>query len=322
MTIVRKHLRVNWAMAPTDAVSRSGPLVLLSLAICLLFNTATSQPSMAQDIANSKIIVHCLDEKRGHVSRVKSGNCKGRVIDAAEAERIKDARAARMRSIVSRTDTKPFPKMNRRSYGTGFFISQRGFMMTNNHVINGCNGVSVETPAGDIWKADVISSLRNYDLALLRVKEQPPAVAAFSANSYVEIEDRADLIGYPTQGIAPRLPIFTPAIRSKHYGMLGDRNLFQIKGDVRGGNSGGPVLDSSGRVIGVIFAQLNIPAASKGKEKIAEEVGHAIGNEVVFRFLARNGVQPNIAEKDASPLPREAVFAKSRDIVARITCWQ
>lgn len=287
-----------------------------------LFGILPISSAGAQSVSNDKLIVYCLDEKRNSVLKVKVGQCKGRVIDEVEAERIKDARASRLRAIVGREETAPFPKLNRKSHGTGFFISQSGFMMTNNHVVDGCNGVSVETPSGDVWKARVVSTLHVYDLALIKVSEQPPGVAEFNPSSFVELKERTDLIGYPTQGIAPRLPIFTAAERSAHFGRPGDKGQFKIKGDVRGGNSGGPVLDASGRVIGVIFAQLNSVAIAKRTGQVPDDTGIAVSNDIVFSFLQRNGVQPKIAPGDRQPLPREAVFQKSRDIVARIGCWK
>lgn len=296
-------------------------MLVTALAISSLSQPA-GQQAHAQSVSNEKLIVYCLDEKRNSVFRVKAGQCNGRVIDEDEANRIKDARAARLRSIVTRKDESPYPKLNRRSIGTGFFISHSGYMMTNDHVISGCNGVSVETPSGNTWKANVVSTLPTYDLALIKVNEQPPGVAEFNASSFVELQERADLVGYPTQGLAPRLPIFTEAVRSQHFGIPGDNKRFQIKGDVRFGNSGGPVLDSSGLVIGVIFAELNSVSIYKRTGRVPDDTGIAVTNEVVFSFLERNGVQPNIVSEKRESMPREAVFAKSRDIVARIGCWK
>ena len=147
-------------------------------------------------------------------------------------------------------------------------------------------------------------------------------MAEFSPSSFVELDQRADLIGYPTQGIAPIQPFFTPATRSGHFGRPGDKGQFRIRGDVRGGNSGGPVLDESGRVIGVIFAQLNSVSIAQRTGQVPEDTGIAVANEVVFQFLQRYGVQPKIATSKGEQLPREAVFARSRSIVARIGCWQ
>ena len=291
----------------------------ISIPPAVWFSTSSAN---AQTTASQKLVVYCVDERRGNVSRIKADQCRGRIVSAEEAEKIKDARASRLKAILGRKPDNPFPKLQRASHGTGFFISEQGYMMTNNHVIRGCTGVSVETTTGKKWKAAVVSTLETYDLALLKVSERPPEVAEFSPSSFVELEQRADLIGYPTQGIAPIQPFFTPATRSGHFGRPGDRGQFRIRGDVRGGNSGGPVLDASGRVIGVIFAQLNSVLIAERTGQVPDDTGFAVANEIVFSFLERNGVRPRIASTRQDEMPREAVFARSRALVARIGCWK
>lgn len=291
-----------------------------SLIFAVVFVWATV--ATAQSSGSSKIVGYCYDEKRGHVFRMKSDQCQGRIVDEDEAERIRDARANRLKAILGKQKVDPFPGMRRQSHGTGFFVSAQGHLLTNNHVIDGCRGVTVETTTGETWKAQVLSALKSYDLGLLKVAEQPTGVAEFRANSNLHHDARTDLLGYPTQGIAPIIPIFTPANLTTKEGLPNQGGRFSIRGDVRGGNSGGPVLDDSGRVVGVIFAQLNLPAIYQKTGREYDDTGIAVSNEVVLPFLLQNGVKPKISNAVGGGLSRETVFDRSRPLVARIGCWK
>ena len=97
---------------------------------------------------------------------------------------------------------------------------------------------------------------------------------------------RADLVGYPNQGIPPIQPFFTDAVVLANDGEVSvPQTHFLVSGDVRQGNSGGPVLDEAGMVVGVIFAKANTP-------KIFEETGKLVHSARIvhsYPFCERTG---------------------------------
>jgi len=281
--------------------------------LALLFAT----PAAAKDP-----IVFCFDPARDQVSQTRADTCKGEIVTAAKAEEIRERRRHRVRAIMRRGKPKPIaPGTKLRSTGTGFFVAKTGHLLTNNHVIDKCKAISVELPQGKRLTGTVLDRNVAFDLALVKVDYTPPAVATFRTPLRLAPGEHADLVGYPTQGIAPILPVHTQAVLLQNHGQPGDFSRFQIRGDVRGGNSGGPVLDGAGLTIGVIFAQLNAVAIFKKTGTVPDDIGIAVANTIALTFLRRNeinfqqsGQQPNLA--------RNEVLPHARKFIARLGCWR
>jgi serine protease Do len=266
-------------------------------------------------------VVNCYDARRELVSRVMAGRCDGVVVSDAEAAEIRARRLDRVQRMMQ--DEKPplVPDRKLASVGTGFFVSSAGHLVTNNHVVDACAALTVEATNGESARADALATEPRYDLALVRTSLSPPAVAAFREPVQLAPGARADLVGYPTQGVAPITPFFTKGDVTELPGRQHDPARFFIKGEVRGGNSGGPVLDQAAGVIGVIFAKFNTPKIYKETGQLVQDVGIAVRNAVVFDFLRRHGVEWR-TEAGGASLTRDQVLAAARPFVARIGCWR
>lgn len=266
-------------------------------------------------------VVNCYDAGRDAVTRVLTGTCKGEVVSDARAEEIREHRRNRvLRKLRPKPSTAP-SKRKLAGIGTGFFVSDDGKLLTNHHVIDACKALTVETTAGKRLPATLVGSEARYDLALLDVGVPPPGVASFRDFVDVEPGDRADIIGYPTQGVAPIEPFFTEATYFKRCLKPGACAGFQIKGDVRSGNSGGPVLDDGARVIGVVFARLNTVKIYERTGKVVRNVGLAVQNVVARHFLDSHRVtyRKSVAR---TAMSREEVFTAARPFIARVGCWK
>jgi S1-C subfamily serine protease len=215
------------------------------------------------------------------------------------------------------------PRLWRRltSVGTGFFVTAAGHLVTNNHVIDECAVLTVEATNGESARADLLAADPRIDLAIVKTTLPPPAVAAFRPPGPLAVGARADLVGYPTQGVAPITPFFTKGDVMELAGRGPDPARFMIKGDVRGGNSGGPVLDQTGAVIGVIFAETNTPKIYRETGQVVKDIGFAVRNAVVLDFLRRHGVAWR-NEAGRANLTRDEVFDAAKPFVARIGCWR
>ncbi|KAA9395316.1 MarP family serine protease [Kocuria coralli] len=139
--------------------------------------------------------------------------------------------------------------------GSGF-VTAAGQVVTNAHVVQGTDGVSVYTSQGQRHAADVVSFVPEHDLAVLSVPglELGPLSIAQGAESGTE----AAFIGYPLSG---PLAIGAATVQGSAYTSMGSMDgsmpvqVTQFAGNVQQGNSGGPLVDMDGQVIGVVFGK-------------------------------------------------------------------
>jgi S1-C subfamily serine protease len=168
--------------------------------------------------------------------------------------------------------------------GSGFLISPDGFVMTNSHVIHAADEVRAQTPDGRESRAEIIGDDPDTDLAILRINLPELHHLRFADSGKIAVGQIAVAIGNPlgldntvTAGIISALGRTFPA----RTGRLID-NVLQTDAALNPGNSGGPLLDTRGRVIGVNTAI--IPAA--------QGICFAIGSktaEFVASWLIKEG---------------------------------
>jgi hypothetical protein len=141
-------------------------------------------------------------------------------------------------------------------FGSGLFVTAAGEILTSAHVIDGCARVAVRGSTGTIYLARPAAVDTAYDLAILRVTGAVPAIANFGQDAPSE-PALITVIGFPEN--RPSLQGATPAlgqlIASTPY--TSDRGLIAFTAPVVRGNSGGPIVDQSGAVVGVVYAQYN-----------------------------------------------------------------
>ena len=242
-------------------------------------------------------------------------DCDGEVLNDEQARRVK----ARLRRERIKRALKPRSErlQGPRGHGTGFFVTDDGLVVTNNHVVDECKDVIwIDTTDGQEGTATVVDTDTANDLALLRTTVKAPATAVFRTPVDIERGGEISVIGYGTHKLPPLRPKLVP-------GTFGapnrDGTRLQMSVAVRPGNSGGPVLDDSGQVIGVVFAQINTPVVYKRSGELILDIGFAISNPVALRFLERNNVPYRHAAAGA-PRSRKTVFKEAKPFIARVSC--
>src|ERR1700722_20355959 len=176
--------------------------------------------------------------------------------------------------------------------GTGFVWNGAGNIVTNNHVVNGTNGLVVRLSSGDVIAADIVGTAPNYDLAVVQLRNPrrvPPAIA-IGRSADLKVGQFAFAIGNPfgldqslTFGVISALRRRLPTSSGHEIS-----NVIQTDAAVNPRNSGGPLLDSSGRVVGVNTAIISPSGSNAG-------IGFAIPVDIVNRIvpqLVRNGRVP------------------------------
>lgn len=171
------------------------------------------------------------------------------------------------------------------SSGTGFFVNSEGAMLTNAHVIQDCGSITV-----DGKPAKIIAVSQTFDLAVLK----PNVVDEISYLTFARTEAglNADITiaGYPLHGLLGGLNVSRGSISSMT-GLGGDETSIQISAPVQPGNSGGPVIDRSGNLIGVVVSKLDVMEVANITGDIAQNVNFAIRGSVAKIFLQANGIK-------------------------------
>lgn len=291
-------------------------LRLLSLALLGAVAGLIDGPAAAQTS-----VVYCHDVARQTVSRMLAHKCDGEVVSEERAAEIKAARVRRMQRALQGGPPPLVPDRELVSVATGFFVATDGKLLTNKHNVDNCDVQTVETTTGEQRRAKVLAVLARYDLALLHIDIEAPATAAFRDSAGMRIGSRADLVGYPTQGIPPREPFFTKGVIYRPEGTTIGASRFFVRGNVRPGNSGSPVLDETGHVIGIIFAKFNIPAFYEQTGRVIPDIGVAVRNNQIFAFLDSHQIRYQTGGS-VDVLDRQMAFDAAKPFVARIGCWR
>ncbi|WP_071469313.1 S1 family peptidase [Roseinatronobacter thiooxidans] len=220
---------------------------------------------------------------------------------------------------IDRADRVATPDLNRRespseaqgrTSGTGFFVNSDGEMLTNAHVIEGCSDITV-----DGKPADIIAVSRAFDLAAVKPRiSQEVAHLPFAAR---EIGLNADITiaGYPLHGLLGGLNVSRGSI-SAMKGLRGDETSFQMSAPVQPGNSGGPVVDRSGNVVGVVVSKLDVMEVASVTGDIAQNVNFAVRGSMAKIFMQTNGIQYEERVSNEEVRPEEA--AKKLEATTRL----
>lgn len=156
--------------------------------------------------------------------------------------------------------------------GTGFALKD-GYIVTNYHVIEGANSITIQGVNGNFniqYNTSIVGTDKINDLALLKVTDptfKGFGIIPYSISSAIsEVGEEIFVLGYPlTSTMGDEIKLTTGVISSKT-GFQGDIALYQISAPIQPGNSGGPLFDKNGNVIGIVSA----------KHKDAENVGYAV----------------------------------------------
>jgi serine protease Do len=147
--------------------------------------------------------------------------------------------------------------------GSGFFITADGYIVTNNHVVEGAIKVEVVTDTGEILSAKIIGTDPGTDLALLKVDADKPFPAVALGHAEAKVGDWVIALGNPF-GLEGTVTAGIVSARGRDIGMGSYDNFIQIDAPVNRGNSGGPTFNQAGEVIGVNTAIFSPTGGSVG----------------------------------------------------------
>jgi len=197
-----------------------------------------------------------------------------------------------IKNLISKLEKDPTfsstSKTKKGGSGSAFFINKKGHIITNNHVIESCpKDISVRQYNRKVGSANLVAKDANLDLAVLSTNLIPMQFIKLSRNSGEKL-DRIIVAGYPLgEKISDELK-FTSGIVSATKGWKDNINEFQIDAALNPGNSGGPVVNDAGNLVGVSVAGL----ANR------QNLNFAIKSKAVKDFLDVNKISYSTAAMD------------------------
>ena len=202
------------------------------------------------------------------------------------------------------TDDKIIPA----SSGSGFFINELGTIVTNFHVIDYCNQVNMHYK-GDIIKLTLLAQDRVNDLAILSSNTKPDDYFTISSED-ASLLDEIYVAGFPFGKSLSSSVKVTKGVVSSLSGLGDNYGEIQIDAALQSGNSGGPIIDNYGNVIGVAVSKLDVDYAIENFGNIPENINFGVKSSILTIFAKSNQIKlqtPSIEE------------ISSRDIGKKIT---
>ncbi len=191
----------------------------------------------------------------------------------------------------------PQPAETTLSFGTAFFVAPN-LLLTNNHVVRECKvPIKVRYPDRPWHPAELSGFDETNDLALLHT--DMPHLSAASFRSGLRLGDTVASYGFPYAGLLSSSGNFTVGHVTSLSGISDDTRFLQTSTPIQPGNSGGPLLDMSGNVVGVVDAQLNALAMMQANSSLPQNVNFAIQVPIVVNFLSAKGVSPPLETSNA-----------------------
>ncbi len=167
----------------------------------------------------------------------------------------------------------------------------------------------------------MLGSDARIDLALLKSNKTYPRFAAFRGGRGIRAGDDIVVTGFPYYGLVLSDINVSKGIVSALSGRSDDRRTIQITAPIQPGNSGGPVLDNSGNVVGVVVGKLDAIKIAKATGSLPENVNFAISEGTARAFLDAHSVPYKTARSNRT-MPTADIAAKAKGYTVLIECWK
>ena len=180
--------------------------------------------------------------------------------------------------------------------GTGFIISADGYILSNYHVVEGANRLTVMTYMGDEYEAKLVGFDQMNDVAILKVEAAGLDAVAIGSSDDLIVGDQVVAIGNPLGELTSSLTVGYISAKDRTINTDGNLiNMMQTDAAINPGNSGGPLFNMKGEVVGITTAKYS---GSTGSGASIEGIGFAIPIADVMNMtedLITNGYRTNMA---------------------------
>jgi hypothetical protein len=208
--------------------------------------------------------------------------------------------------------------------GSGIVIGTKGEILTNAHVVEACQKITVKLTSENSQLSTLVARDEQNDLAVIRLtgtNNPPTSVAVFRESPPVRAGDAVVALGYPLSGVLATEANVSVGNVSALSGIADDSRYLQISAPVQEGNSGGPLLDGSGHLVGIVTGKLNAVTIARFTGDIPQNVNFALKSEVARTFLDSKRIEYQTARSRYQLSPAD-VGDMGRPFTVYIECEQ
>ena len=281
-------------------------------------------------------------EKQKRIVLQKNAEEKEQILIEEERKRkALEQRIAELEKINKelQKSKKKQPPKSKGGTGSGFFISKLGHIITNQHVVDKCKKITIGDNIDKQVTAKLLEIDKENDLALLRtsslelasketkslikklstqklgIEIVPLATAGLMRSKDVELGEDIVVAGFPYGHIFSKDIKVTFGNVNSTKGVGDNSSQFQIQAPVQIGNSGGPIYDKHGNIVGVVVAQLDKLKMAKTIGSLPENVNFGIKASTVKQFLNSSGLPTKWAARDKEISNKEISKIASKQTV-------
>ena len=195
---------------------------------------------------------------------------------------------------------------------TGFFIDSVGSVVTSAEAVQGCGRVTID----EAYQASVRAIDAGLGVAVLSPQDPlvPLAFAQF-AQGVPALDSEIRVSGFSYQDTLTR-PIVTFGRLSDLTGLNGESDLRRLTLTAQPGDSGGPVFDGSGSVIGMLLPRPETPG-----RMLPDDVNFAVSSEAIQRVARGGGITPSLSRSTTGSMSAEMLTRMSADLTVLVSCW-
>ena len=234
-------------------------------------------------------------------------------VDGSKQMTMSEVYASNVNSVVSinvSSTTNYFgQQVETAASGTGFFITEDGYILTNHHVVSGASSVSVTLYNGESYDAKVIGSDEDYDIAVIKIDVTGATPVVLGDSSKLAIGESVAAVGNPLGELTFSMSEGIVSCVNRAINVDGTPfNMIQVDCSINPGNSGGPLFNSYGEVVGIVSAKY-----SSYSNTTVEGIGFAIPiNDVVslVKDIMTNGYVTTKAYMGITPQNMTAQMAQ------------
>jgi len=187
------------------------------------------------------------------------------------------------------------------SYGTGFAVRSDGLILTSYHIVSGADSIAVSYQSGKLVTATLIKHSSNNDLALLKIKDKTPQYLDLEEPGNVNIGDRVFTIGFPVMKILGTEPKYSEGTISSLAGVRDEASFMQISVPIQPGNSGGPLINEKGKVVGVITSTAAVVHFLETSGTLPQNVNWAVKSDIAKTlYKAQKSNKPKKMDRQAT----------------------
>jgi len=316
--VLRRSVYLSFAGSRITRLGRRriGFTATLRVAVDRHYITAVMEPAMGKD-TNGKSVAGVLFRVYDRGTILISGPIRARKL----RERIhRQARliAAPVQYAGPITRSTPSRRRSGKSSGSGFVINTRGDVLTNEHVAGDCRKIWVRI-GGVVHPGVLRAKDKVNDLAVVRFADLPVRSFARFAGGSMRLGSSVIVLGYPlTTVLGDDLKATTGNV-SGLSGLQNNSAYFQFTAPIQPGNSGGPIVDSTGAVAGIAAAKLPEISVAKRLGTLSQLVNFGVKARTARGFLKTHNIRFSVAASNRT-LPTVAIVSAAQKYTIRILC--